>query len=698
MEQTGTTGSITELHQALRENRKADAQRIATELRESYRHGDHPRSLLAFIESVLAESGGNAERHKATPAQHSPAGPQPFQWRMLPGANQDRIRRALGLWNRLVPEGQQLCIPGERTPAVLASGEINAEGIGQLLIDSTGSLPWLDAWYTTTHQLRLRSGSGGQRGEGSQVMHWEALQWQPQLQRLMSCGCVNLEEQAESLHDVNLHQPLAPLLLLGGDGAGGVVEAILLPFPSMLRHGVHHGEVVAELPSRASTEAIRAHSLSCLLRLLQGSWPRVRSFTIRPPKDCPGGWIGRASVQHWLAQMCALEPPPNEFTQPELHLQIDADGLPSVRALTGLAQRSERELTTEASYVVVDPIHLGPLLRIRPGRQPEAAHNCVHVHHAGKEKAAYQCTETIAVLIAGDTAPRRRPLWCPEDATTLTKGSETNRDENRPIDVALTNVTNADELQFSLWSISQQQHVKIDRLWLPGLNASNREALERSQSLLNHMTAEGVSIEYQSDEDLLALLEDSGSKQNLLCLMKAGVCLHEPATLKVLAAMLIPEEVASAGCLMIHEHQQGRQHTVEAYSCGLMPGKIEPVDSSELELVQQTLIHKVGLEERSVIANLSDLVLVEPNERHWNLTKTSGFLNGKLEERWLHASVGAILSGSLHRTTARISAHYQRAPKADQHYNVTLEGYGVELATAIPRLLAASTCSQRLKP
>jgi len=698
MEQSGTTASITTLHQALRENRKADARRIATELREAYRHGDHPRSLLAFIESVLAESEGNTDQPKTTPAQHSQAGPQAFQWQVLAGANRDQIRRALGLWNRLVPAGQKLCVPGERSPAELASGEVNAEAIGRLLVDSTGSLPWLDAWYTTSHQLRVRSGTWDQQENHSPPQHWEALQWQPQLQQLVSCGSVNLEQQTESLHDLNLHHPMAPLLLLGSDGKGGVMEAALLPFPSLLRHGIHHGEVVAEQPSRASTEAISSHSLSCLLRLLQGGWPRVRSWTIRPPKDCPGGWISRASVQQWLAQMSALEPPPHEPTQPELHLHIEADGLPSVRALTGLAEQSEKDVTREASFVVLDPTHLRPLLQIRPGRQPEAAPESVRVHLSGKQKIAYQCTETVAVLMAGDTSPRRRPLWCPEDATTLTEGIDNNRDDDRPVDIALTSVGSADELQFSLWSISQQQNVKIDRLWLPDLNANNRKALERSQSLLNLMAAEGVSIEYRSDENLKTLLEDSGSRQNHLCLIKAGVCLHEPATLKALAALLRPPEVASAGCLMIHEHQQGRQHTIEAHSCGLMPGRIEPVQSSQLELVQQTLVNKVGLEDRSVIAVLSDLVLIEPHDRHWNLFKPSTTWRGKLQEQWLQASIGAILGGSLHRTTARISAHYHSAPRADQRYNVRVEGYGVELASALPRLLAASTCSDRLKP
>lgn len=699
MEQTGKAASIARLHQALRENRRGDAQRIARDLRQVYRDGEHPRSLLAFIESVLADGTEGTGQPQASDPLGSGSSDRPASpWHALPGADIPRMRAALGLWNQLHPHSRQLCAPGDRDPARLPDAGLTPGELGRLLIGGTPSLPWLDAWFVGSHQLRLRVGEPPGESRGSPVPRWQALQWQPEPGRLANCGSFSLEQGAEGLHDLRLHQPLGPLLLLGGDGDGGVGEIALLPFPSLLRHGVHHGELVAELGNRASSQALWAYSQTCLERLLQGHQPRVRSWTITPTEGSAGGWASRPSVRQWLEQISATEPHPRSETPGPLHLHLDGDGLPSLRALTGLTETHGDDIQAEAAFVVVDPIALRPVLQIRPGSHPAGVAGAVRVVREGSGGTRLPTPETIAIVMAADASPRRHPLWWPTEPAATSPEAELQADGKRSIEVVIAEASDQEDLQFSLWSLSQQRGVSIDRIWLPPLAAERQQGHPGTEALLASLKADGIQLEREGLEGLGPMLAGCRSRGTLLCLMAAGVCLHEQATLLTLAELLRPEEVASAGCLLIHERQRGRQHSVEASSCGLVPGPFEAIHGNRLDLVQQTLQEVIAMDDRSVIANVSDLVLVDPSQRHWQLSEATMPGTEGLIAPWLNASLGALLQGSLHRATARISAHYRTSPRPDRRFQAELPGTGIALSQALPRLLAASTCSRRLKP
>lgn len=699
MEQTGKTASIARLHQALRENRRGEAQRIARDLRQVYRDGDHPRSLLAFIESVLADGTEGPGKTQANAEQGAGSTDGPTRpWHALPGADIPHLRAALGLWNQLHPNSQQLCAPGDRDPASLPAEGLTPGDLERLLIGWTPSLPWLDAWYVGSHQLRLRVGGAPGGSWGSAALRWQVLQWQPEQRRLASCGVISPEQEAEGLHDLQLHQPLAPLLLLGGDGDGGVAEIALLPFPSLLRHGVHHGELVAELDNLASSQGLRIYSLSCLERLLRGHHPRVRSWSITPPEDSAGGWVSRPSVRQWLEQISATEPHPRMEAPTTIHLHLDGDGLPSVRALTGLEEADHEDSPGEAAFVVVDPVGLRPMLQIRPGRQPAGVAAQIRVEHGGDGGAQLPTSDTIAIVMATDASPRRLPLWWPTEPAGTSPEAGLQIDGKRPIEVVIAEAADQEDLQFSLWSLSQQRGVTIDRIWLPALDAESQQGHAPTEALIASLNAEGIRLERGGLEGLGPLLAGCRSRGTLLCLMAAGVCLHEQATLLTLAELLRPEEVATAGCLLIHERQRGRQHSVEASSCGLVPGPFDSIHGNRLELVQQTLQAMIAMDDRSVIANVNDLVLVDPSQRHWQLSEGTKPWMEEGMAPWLKASLGAILQGSLHRATARISAHYRTSPQPDRRFHAELPSSGITLGQALPRLLAASTCSRRLKP
>lgn len=677
--------SIGRLHQALRENRSEEALCIAHELHEIYQESNYPDSLRAFVQSVIAEGQERPELKAQKTWWHS--------WHALPGANMARMREVLSIWNQLHPGSQNLYAPGDQQPSRMPAERLAYDDLRRLLIGAQGSLPLLDAWFVSSHQLRLRVGAAPAASGIDMAMYWQFFQWEPVGQLLAKCGSFVLDKTTEGLYDLQMVQPFSPLLMLRGDGARGVAELSLLPFPSLLRHGVHHGELMADMGERASSEALSLYSLNCLWRLLQGHHPRVRSWNIRNPEGSPGGWVSRPSVQYWLAQISAVESQVNVDAHTSLHLDLDGDGLPSIRSLTGLTQAPKNDIHGEAAFVLVDPCSLQPILQLRPGRQPSGIPSSIRLEKEGEGRAPLRTPDTVAIKMAIDSSPRRRPLWWPTERAAKSRKTEFNAVGLRSLEVVFTEAPDQDDLQFSLWGLNQQKGIRINQIWLPPRDG---EGSEGTEALLGNMQKDGIKLKRSGVEGLDPLLEGCRIRGTLLLLIKAGVCLHEPATLSILSEMLHPQEVASASCLLIHERQLGKRHSVEASSCGLMPGLLDPLHNDRMNLVQQTLQEINAIDDRSVIANLSDLVLVDPNQRHWQPDHSTPAGEVGLQQQWLNASLSAILQGSLHVATPEVSAHYRRAPRRDCRFYAELTGTGLALNRAIPQLLAASTCCRRL--
>ena len=297
---------LAELHEALRQKEFSEARRIALILRQEYKSKDYPKSLQAFVSKVLAGAAvepASFERKSLTPD---------FLWKPSSKASIKHLNAALAIWNVLMPAQARIRLNSAKCndddEAELALDQFDPILLESIIVTSSKNFSWVDGWYCDSHRLRLRLAP--QKYVSS--LHWQAFQWHPRCRELCSCGSLELGDELEQIVDIPLHDALAPLLLCAGDGGKGLAELLVLPFPSLLRHGLHHGELVASHERQAVPDAVTAFSLSCLRRLQDQQVPRVVSWTTRLPSGMSGGLSGQVDLtewQEWMRLLRSRRPP-----------------------------------------------------------------------------------------------------------------------------------------------------------------------------------------------------------------------------------------------------------------------------------------------------------------------------------------------------------------------------------------------------
>ena len=295
-----------------------------------------------------------------------------FLWKPSSKASIERLNAALAIWNVLMPAHARIRLNSGKCQdddPELALNQFDPMVLESVVVTSSKNFSWIDGWYCDSHRLRMRLAPK----KYASSLHWHAFQWHPRGRELCSCGPLELGAELEQIVDIPLHDALAPLLLCAGDGGKGVAELLVLPFPSLLRHGLHHGELVAAHERQAVPKAVTVFSLSCLLRLQEEQVPRVVSWTTRLPSGMSGGLSGQVDLTDWLEWMRLLRLRKSQKAT-ALQLRIDGDGIPSLRALTGLRPLSDPGASNrdkgEPPFVVLDADDLRPRLHIRPGRSP----------------------------------------------------------------------------------------------------------------------------------------------------------------------------------------------------------------------------------------------------------------------------------------------------------------------------------------
>lgn len=99
-----------------------------------------------------------------------------------------------------------------------------------------------DGWFAGDHDLRLRI----EPQEGGEFIGTHLLRFhQSDAAGMAMCGESLLRDYGPTFIDVKFANPYKPLLITVTDEAGVLVDSALIPFPSLLRGGAHHAEVVA---------------------------------------------------------------------------------------------------------------------------------------------------------------------------------------------------------------------------------------------------------------------------------------------------------------------------------------------------------------------------------------------------------------------------------------------------------------------
>ncbi|WP_075216452.1 hypothetical protein [Mongoliimonas terrestris] len=139
-----------------------------------------------------------------------------------------------------------------------------------------------DLWFADAGTLRIRrDGPAGGGGQALAVHQWDAEGGRP-----VAAHVTVRRDGGFQIVDAKLPAPLHPVLLVGTDMAGQPV-AVLLPFPSLCRGGLHHVELVAGALAASPIDEIARRSLRLATARL-GAKPGDR-------------WIGRLAVDRRAA-------------------------------------------------------------------------------------------------------------------------------------------------------------------------------------------------------------------------------------------------------------------------------------------------------------------------------------------------------------------------------------------------------------
>ncbi len=104
----------------------------------------------------------------------------------------------------------------------------------------------VDLWWANSRLLKLRTGSHAGETGGPSASLLRVYQPLPQSGGLSLVLVDELPLAAEtSIAAVGLRHPLMPILLVGCDESGEILFTDLIPFPSLLRGGLHEAEVAA---------------------------------------------------------------------------------------------------------------------------------------------------------------------------------------------------------------------------------------------------------------------------------------------------------------------------------------------------------------------------------------------------------------------------------------------------------------------
>jgi hypothetical protein len=388
----------------------------------------------------------------------------------------------------------------------------------------------------------------------------------------------------------------------------------------------------------------------------------------------------------------------------ELQLSLAGDGIPSLRALSGLTPDASADPRAGSPFLLVDPADFLPLTLCRPGREPDqgaqAPATSASTDHllrlgapGGEDPQPFRSLEPVAVHLAVEVADPRYPLLVP----TVSAAAEP-QEATADLRVLLLAGSDAEDLHYSLWGLIQQRGVRLRSVQIltPPSMAGSMPPLPEELAACFPSGCLELGGRPLAPETLTALHHLAEQPAPTLVL-RAGVCLHQPRTLEQLHGLLSGADVVSASCLLVREQWFEGGRRITAQSCGLHPEEIRLDGPSPLTLVERDLLGSLGLRDLSVLAPVPDLVLLATGSEAWRRAWMTPAPCNDLAQLLVERSVEAVLAGGLHRCSARFSASYRRPPPPERHWWLP-ERLRHPLLADLPRLLRACSLVQRLEP
>ena len=412
----------------------------------------------------------------------------------------------------------------------------------------------VDGWWTTDRDVRLRFevGNDGETGGDNRSMFLQAVQ-------LRIGGGVVVQDlgHASTLSFLNIQvQALAPILLLATatsneDGTADIEAAAVLPFPSLLRGGIHAAEVRGE-PSAQTRWAV-SHRRSV--------GARVRSVCIEGNRVIGSERFFRDAVRDWLAAVFGVEIVDPSVRTTGGALRLPPDAIPTVAALCA---RGEVSAGSALGVVVVawSKPGNGWLLSMPPDAiglsdlQPAAAMPLPRID---------RMTTDVPIAIRFPVKARNR------DAMVLTPHALDA--SGSPLRIPLVDLAasgglmavvdcraraDAEALVASLATQGKADAIEIVVLGLPDA---------RTRASLAALFPDRHRTVAADDGWPFAALD--GTRRAVLLFVDPAIRFHDPRAAATLATLALRDGVGTVGCVAITETIVGRGSRIAPVAAGL---------------------------------------------------------------------------------------------------------------------------------
>ena len=524
-------------------------------------------------------------------------------------------------------------------------------GFGQRLAFGPNGLA--DAWFADERTLRLRFGADAPGAEPSaEPIVARGLQGSAaEPAKLALCGEALLPSGGPSFVDFALPDPMLPVIVVLTTPGGAVLEVSVIPFPSLIRGGAHHAELVATALRPSPMDDLRRYGDVLMRRIAATPSPAIGRISVRRRDGTGAEQVFSRSLVEWAARIfgvsIALEAndgadgvrdhldraltssvmaADGAADKARLTLSLHADSIPTIAALAAGRFSAMRgadpltgsylvtEATTGAPRLAVSAPAMGDdLIALQPRRAavgfPVLSGSPAEGGHAGAP--AWDGTllsirrrrfgRTNEVLMSTPLAPDADdvvlgpPSGAPPDATVTAL-------------VLTRDPLNTLRLVESLAAQTDAHRLRVRIRFDPFCSADFSD-LERAAARL----FPGRSDVAPASGGLLTEIAAAAaaSQDPYLLIASGAVVAHDARTLASLLAMMGAPDVASAGCVVVREHASRKTGAASFESAGYFPSHVSFMDAPRLVLAAPNCLEALPDATYPVIANQLDFTLLK---------------------------------------------------------------------------------------
>jgi hypothetical protein len=550
-----------------------------------------------------------------------------------------------------------------------------------------------DAWFATTATLRLAV-QGNDILEGVTDSLGVLRAWQPDPRSpgaLIALDEVALPEVGPGFVELALDNPLMPLLLELAGSSGTTRGFALLPYPSLLRGGLHSAERAANQLSLMPMDDIWRLSLALLREQIAGAAQggfSVARLAVRLDGATGAEAVFSPQVRDWLSGLFGLDlhaaQGVDEAAQDQgtawlrqslsgdlpdrgtgLTLTLPAQAVPSLQSLvTRRLHLPDGMATAPGPWLVSEAVQARPLWSVAMPATAPASPDMPMLDKNTQEAGADAQTpfhwmaplHLAVVLRPADPPGETRALFpAAPDAAIPPQGVPAD------LSVVLT-VSDPAEAEAAMIALGAQTDLPQITLILRGRCDSTADGLDQIRAKANQLFGtppQQMPAQTGTLDDLDTIL--AATQTEHIVLMDAAVILHHEHILATLAAELNADtRRASMSCSLFHSHIRGNKTALDFASGGMFAAQISLLGAPRLTVSEPDTRLALPASSYPVLANTFDLCALRRSALQDTAAARAAMPGTGAAD--LHFGLSARAAGWQHICTSRISAGMARAP------------------------------------